>query len=69
MKSLGLTTAIKSVTHVLFVRYLWGTKENAYEDKKPDFSAARNNKDWGHCEMEFHNATTATVNVIRVRLI
>ena len=47
----------------LFCRNMWDfPNRDTYDDPQPVFSASRSNEVWGHCEMEFINATTAKVS-------
>ena len=40
-------------------RIVWATEdENTYNDHHPRFSAARDNENWGHCELEFIDERT-----------
>ena len=44
------------------LRRMWDFADrNTYDDKAPRFSAARDNENWGHCELDFIDTKTAKV--------
>ena len=46
---------------------MWDTENrNTYDDVPPPFSAARDNENWGHCELDFIDTSTVevTINIV-----
>ena len=54
-----ITTNIKNET---LCRKMWDFPDrNTYDEEAPLFSAARDNENWGHCELDFVDTKTAKV--------
>ncbi|XP_063676669.1 uncharacterized protein LOC134812966 isoform X3 [Bolinopsis microptera] len=48
-------------------RVVWDTNDtNTYDEVPPMFSAARDNNNWGHCELDFIDAKTAKHRMYRM---